>query len=150
MPPTQNPTHVCLLLRTTVTQLLYYYCSEWDLMGQNTLLFLAAPHHHRALYWMERAVYRGGENAHLLTFKTAFLKGIFIFTASIAVYEFKSCCCCCSCSCCSSCSCDTLQIRTYLCYEVQMAHFNVRKPFEKVPVNIIYIHSRVLSTRTNK
>ncbi len=45
---------------------------------------------------------------------------LFLFTASIVVYEFKSCCCSCSC-----CSCDTLQIRPYLYYEVQMAHFKV-------------------------
>ncbi len=57
-----------------------------------------------------------------------------IFTASIAVYEFKSCCCCCSCCSCCCCCCDVLEIdfsrwRIYrstklklIVHCVQMAH----------------------------
>ncbi len=33
-----------------------------------------------------------------------------VFTASIAIYKFKSCSCCCCCSCCCGCCCDELQI----------------------------------------
>ncbi len=54
---------------------------------------------------------------------------VLVFTASIAVYKFKSCCCCCCCCCsccCCCCCCDTLQIRTFSYYKEQMAHFSLQ------------------------
>ncbi len=49
-----------------------------------------------------------------LAYSYIFAHLFLIFNASIAFYEFKSCCCSCSCCCCSSSSCDVFQIEPFL------------------------------------
>ncbi len=55
------------------------------------------------------------QNAYLVVFVESAVQHA--FTASIAVYECKSCCCCCCC--------ETLQNRPLLFYGIQMAQFKV-------------------------